>query len=215
MINALSFMPRMGFQMSASNPTLQTANGLSACSRATRLRKCTFECARTTPFSVGSYLRGTRKRVNGWKSRGLRKEEVLHLMIMVSSISSTPECNLFAKTGGTARTIDALTERNSSLAFSLRAFFGEPSTSMGTGEPFRFILMGTVIGTVLAFVGWRQMRVYCAEVVTNLAVPAHAGLTDGPWHSYTVFPACHHSPCSSSRYNMVCLASHIFWRNGI
>jgi len=64
---------------------------------------------------------------------------VLHLMIMVSSISSTPECNLFVKTGGTARTIDALTERNSSFAFSLRALFGEISSSMGTGELLRFI----------------------------------------------------------------------------
>jgi hypothetical protein len=214
MINALSFMPRMGFQMSASNPTLQTANGLSACSRATRLRKCTFECARTTPFSVGSYLRGTRRRVNGWKSRGLRKEKVLHLMIMVSSISSTPECNLFAKTGGTARTIDALTERNSSLAFSLRALFGEPSTSMGTGELFRFILMGTVLALYWdSFIGGANARLLCRSCYkfgSSGTRRAH-----GPWHSYTVFPACYHSPCSSSRYNMVCLMSHIFWRNGI
>src|ERR1700730_16831987 len=83
-------------------------------------------------------------------------------MIIVSSISSTPECNLFAKTGGTARTIDALTERNSSFAFSfsLRALFGEPSTSMGTGELFRFILMGTV----LALVGMEHCKL-CANRV--------------------------------------------------
>ena len=66
-------------------------------------------------------------------------------MIIVSSISSTPERNLFAKTGGTERTIDALTERNSSFSFSLRALLGEPSTSMGTGEfffDFRWALDG-------------------------------------------------------------------------
>lgn len=74
---------------------------------------------------------------------------MLHLMIMVSSISSTPERNLFAKTGGTARTIDALTERNSSFGFSLRALFGETSTSRGTGELLRFIFRwmdGALVG---------------------------------------------------------------------
>jgi hypothetical protein len=68
--------------------------------------------------------------------------KVLHLMIMVSSISSTPERNLFAKTGGTERTIDAFTERNSSFDFSLRALLGEPSTSMGMGSFFGFIFDG-------------------------------------------------------------------------
>jgi hypothetical protein len=69
-------------------------------------------------------------------------------MIMVSSISSTPECNPFVKTGGTARTIDALTERNSSFAFSLRAFFGETSMFMGTGELLRFIFRWALIGGI-------------------------------------------------------------------
>jgi hypothetical protein len=63
---------------------------------------------------------------------------------MVSSISSTPERNRFAKTGGTARTTDALTERNSSPAFSLRTLLGESSTSMGTGELLRFISLEDV-----------------------------------------------------------------------
>jgi hypothetical protein len=60
-----------------------------------------------------------------------------HLIIIVSSISSTPWRNRFAKTGGTERTIDAFTEQNSSFSFPLRDLL-EPSTSTG-GEPFRFM----------------------------------------------------------------------------
>jgi hypothetical protein len=62
-----------------------------------------------------------------------------HLIIIVSSISSTPSRNRFAKTGGTERTIDAFTEQNSSFSFPLGALLGELSTSMGGGEPFRFM----------------------------------------------------------------------------
>jgi len=62
-----------------------------------------------------------------------------HLIIIVSSISSTPLRNRFAKTGGTERTIDAFTEPNSSFSFPLRALLGEISTSTGGGEPFRFM----------------------------------------------------------------------------
>lgn len=62
-----------------------------------------------------------------------------HFIIIVSSISSTPWRNRFAKTGGTERTIDAFTEQNSSFSFPLCALFAEPSTSMGGCEPFRFM----------------------------------------------------------------------------
>ena len=58
---------------------------------------------------------------------------------MVSSISSTPWRNRLVKTGGTERTMDAFTEQNSSFSFPLRALLGEPSTSTGGGEPFRFM----------------------------------------------------------------------------
>jgi len=134
-------MPIVGFQMRASNPTWHIANGLSAWSRATRSRKCTSEWARTTPFSAGSYLHGGTRR----KETSMGGEENAHLMIMVSSISSTPYRSRFAKTGGTARTMDALTERNPSFPFSLRAFFfGELSTSMGSGGLLRFIFLACV-----------------------------------------------------------------------
>jgi len=59
------------------------------------------------------------------------------LMVMVSSISSTPSRSLFANMGGTASTTDARTERNSLSAFSLsfplwlRALLGESSGFMG------------------------------------------------------------------------------------
>ena len=164
-------MPRVGLQTSASNPTWQIANGLSAWRRATRSRKCTSVCARTTPFSVGSYLWGrVNQRAEGRGGNGT----VLHLIIMVSSISSTPECNLFVKTGGTARTIDALTERNSSFAFSLRALFGEISTSMGTGELLRFIFLfdGGTRRCCALCASARGRKVRCPSSV--LAAPAQA-----------------------------------------
>jgi|SRR6266851_7320663 len=114
-------------------------------------------------------------------------------MIIVSSISSTPERNLFAKTGGTERTIDALTERNSSFSFSLRALLGEPSTSMGTGEVFRFIFDGHWTGpqgkSNCALVGPKSSRIWRTR---------HTPRSRWRWalalHSLTVFPACHQLP---------------------
>ena len=141
-----------------------------------------------------------------------RKED---LMIIVSSISSTPERNLFAKTGGTERTIDALTERNSSFSFSLRALLGEPSTSMGTGEFFRFIFDGHWTGPQ----GKIQLCANRAEVVTNLAGPAHAVLTVALG---TRIALTHRVPSLSTtlrvtraRHNMVITVSRTFWRNYI
>ena len=53
---AHSFIPSSGRHIVASNPTLHTANGLSACIRPTLSRNCRFECASTTPRRAGIYL---------------------------------------------------------------------------------------------------------------------------------------------------------------
>ena len=133
-----SDMPRWGLHTSASNPTWQIANGLSPWSCATWSRKRTSECASTTPFSVGSYLQDTGQTRTRWLWECMSHSA--DLMVMVSSISSTPSRNRFAKTGGTASTTDALTERNSLSAFSLPfplclgALLGEDSGFMG-GPP--------------------------------------------------------------------------------
>lgn len=140
-----SDMPRWGLQTSASNPTWQIANGLSPWSRATWSRKCTFECASTTPFSVGSCLQETGQ-CRLWVCISHTRA---YLMVMVSSISSTPSRSRFAKIGGTASTTDALTERNSLSAISLPFPLCELSGFMGGQWFFRSAVDRT--GEVLAF----------------------------------------------------------------
>jgi hypothetical protein len=106
-----------------------------------------------------------------------------HLMIIVSSISSTPSRNRFAKTGGTERTIDAFMEQNSSFSFPLRDLFGEPSTSMGGGEPFRLI-SGAGAGAIMSQC---RRRVQCCSVYLALVGPEFRrmpwSLRGGLWRS--------------------------------
>lgn len=110
-----------------------------------------------------------------------------YLIIIVSSISSTPWRNRFAKTGGTERTIDAFTEQNSSFSFPLRDLL-EPSTSTGRGEPFRFMSV--------QMSQCRRAEVPSDRCIGNWAqgrsgIPAHA-VTSTRWNlALTPFPVRH------------------------
>ena len=131
---------------------------------------------------------------------------------MVSSISSTPSRNRFAKTGGTTRTIDALTEQNSSSAFSLRTLLGEMTTSMDTGELFRFISLGgrgeelepdqiTQRGHVLAFPAHVPSQRWILAPEPPRLLPAI--------RRHQLYFSC---PCPRVRHSMVCVIYSYLWR---